>query len=227
MNPSQRLGIVTSELYSGIGSVLGTVENKIHSIAYSNRNLRGLLQKVEKNRPLFFQGMFGALCLYNFYKNPMTFATGALIGIYSSVNKKLQGEGKAPEGEEKEQSRPINKQEGNWEQGYDCQVEENKPFLNLTPIFGLTAEDNFLAPKILACVTILKACLGTSVLDVTFFRMFAGFIAGNSFYHARNANEQDYFAGKMQSIAKMMEPYVNKVFSKFTSHHESSNTVWK
>lgn len=182
LSPTEKLGLFTNELYSGMGSVLYKVEETIHSIAKNNSTMKGLLKKIETNQTAFFQGIFATTCLYNLYQNPITFATGALVGIYASIAK-----------------------------------ESDFPSLQNNPIFSLTANDNFAAPKILACVTLVKACLGSSVLDTTFFRMFTGVIAGNSFYHSRNAYENDSYAKRMRSLIEMMESYINKAFAMFTT----------
>ena len=85
------------------------------------------------------------------------------------------------------------------------------PSLQESPIMNLAQ------PKMLAFVTIAKACLGSSALDITFFRMFAGFIAGNAFYHSRVKTEKDTIAPKINSFAEAVNPYVNKVSNLLTS----------
>src|SRR3990167_9679058 len=91
LSPAQRFGQFTGEFCTHLGNVLGQVEtaviNKIHNISETNPAVKDLLGKMDENKEKIAYTIFFLGCLYNFWRSPILFTAGTLLGLSASVSK--------------------------------------------------------------------------------------------------------------------------------------------
>lgn len=90
LSPAQRFGQFTGEFCTHLGNALGQLEtvvvSKIHAISETNPAVKDLLGKMDENKEKIAHSIFFLGCLYNFWRSPILFTTGTLLGISSSVS---------------------------------------------------------------------------------------------------------------------------------------------